>query len=75
VALDNNNSGVPRRLTERQKDIMDFIKNQEDGVTAPAISKAIKKSSRTVLRELEILFKNKFITRQGKTKGVKFFKT
>jgi len=71
----NNNFGVSNRLTERQKVIMDFVKNQEDGVTASVISKAIKKSSRTVLRELKILLKNEFIMRRGKTKGAKFFKT
>ena len=73
-ALNSNNSGVSRRLTERQKIIMDFVKNQEHGATAPDISKAIKKSSRTVLRELKILIKNGFIIHRGKTKGAKFFK-
>lgn len=71
----SNNSEVPNRLTKRQKIIMDFMKDQEDGATALDISNAIKKSPRTVLRELKILLKNKLITRQGKTKGAKFFKT
>ena len=65
---------VTRRLTERQKIIVDFIKSQEDGATALAISNAIRKSSRTVLRELKILLKSGFIIRRGKTKGAKFFR-
>jgi Fic family protein len=66
-------TSISRTLTDRQQEIMDFLEKNQGGVTAPTISKAIKKSSRTVLRELGILLESRFIIRHGKTKGAKFF--
>jgi hypothetical protein len=62
-----------RQITDNQKEIIKFLQKKENGAAIPVVSRAVKKSSRTVARELKMLVKNKIVMKRGKTKGTKFF--
>ena len=68
----NDNSKTPKRLTEKQKNIVDFLKSQSNGASISIIAKAVKKSVRTVVRELKILQDTNFVGKEGKTRDSKF---
>jgi len=70
-----NDGLVTPRLTEKQKTIVEFLKSQSNGATISVIAKAVKKSVRTVIRELKILQDNNFVGKEGKTRDSKFHAT
>ncbi len=67
-------NGKMLMLSDRQKQILDFIKQQKNPVNLKQIREIFPKvTRRTLSRDLKILFQNKFIHQEGLKRGTRYF--